>query len=161
MSPGASIPLHDHPGMSVVSRVLYGSMSVKAYDLVDVDAAGASASRVATPTGSTATRLEARMCTDAVVAAPFTTDLSPDHGNLHEFVAGAERGCAIFDILTPPYDERAGRDCTYYRVVPGIDERETAPGSSKIGQVLTLEVVSPTFEVHSEPYCGPRLQRYV
>lgn len=32
--PGASIPLHDHPSMVVVSRVLYGELKVKSYSVV-------------------------------------------------------------------------------------------------------------------------------
>mmetsp|Transcript_38183 Transcript_38183/g.91404 ORF Transcript_38183/g.91404 Transcript_38183/m.91404 type:complete len:310 (-) Transcript_38183:125-1054(-) len=33
--PGSKIPLHDHPDMVVVSRVLYGDFRVESYDLID------------------------------------------------------------------------------------------------------------------------------
>lgn len=148
--------------MSVVSRVLYGSLHVRAFDLLDTR--GQPMAHTSTTGVADATR-QARLCTDAVLAAPHTTDLAPDHGNLHEFVAGGERGCAIFDILTPPYDERAGRDCTYYRVAPepqaGANGDADGKRAIKLGQVVTLEAFDPVFEVRSEPYHGPRLQRYV
>eukprot|EP01138_Halocafeteria_seosinensis_P011286 gb/GECG01011528.1/.p1 GENE.gb/GECG01011528.1/~~gb/GECG01011528.1/.p1 ORF type:complete len:327 (+),score=34.90 gb/GECG01011528.1/:1-981(+) len=33
LPPGTSLPLHDHPGMCVVSKVLYGSLHLRTYDL--------------------------------------------------------------------------------------------------------------------------------
>ncbi|KAG7400701.1 hypothetical protein PHYBOEH_004748 [Phytophthora boehmeriae] len=148
LPPGVSIPLHDHPGMSVISRLLYGSLHIKACDLVPNKGAS---------TGNNSQYL-ARLRVDEVVTAPVTVELLPERHNLHELTGGADIGCAFFDIITPPYDANEGRDCTYYRVVGTSDKHEQQSGD----KLLVLESYNPTdFDVTPEHYHGPRLQRYV
>ena len=42
--PNTEIPLHDHPDMVVISRVLYGELRVRSYDVLSSDAADTSSS---------------------------------------------------------------------------------------------------------------------
>ncbi|KAK3440385.1 hypothetical protein EUGRSUZ_B00664 [Eucalyptus grandis] len=100
----AVIPLHDHPAMTVFSKVLYGSLHVKAYDWVEP-------ARVLNKRGPV--RLS-KLAVDNVLTAPCPTSvLYPNTGgNLHCFTAITP--CAMLDILSPPYSEDAGRRCTYY-----------------------------------------------
>ncbi|TKY73256.1 Plant cysteine oxidase 3 [Spatholobus suberectus] len=106
------IPLHDHPGMTVFSKLLYGSLHVKAYDWVEppciVENKGPGYAQV---------RL-AKLAVDKVLNAPCETSvLYPKHGgNLHCFTAVTP--CAMLDVLTPPYREDEGRKCTYYHDYP-------------------------------------------
>ncbi|CAN1180401.1 Plant cysteine oxidase 3 [Linum perenne] len=106
------IPLHDHPGMTVFSKVLYGSLHVKAYDWVEPACISQSKEL-----GLSSARL-AKFTVDKVLTAPCGTSvLYPNAGgNLHSFTALTP--CAVLDILTPSYDESDGRKCTYYHDYP-------------------------------------------
>ncbi|MBA0768908.1 hypothetical protein Gotri_017682 [Gossypium trilobum] len=102
------IPLHDHPGMTVFSKVLYGSMHVKAYDWVEP-----SCIKESQEPGCPQVRL-ARLAADKVLTAPCGTSIlyPKTGGNLHCFTAVTP--CAVLDVLAPPYREDLGRKCTYY-----------------------------------------------
>ncbi|WCJ22039.1 hypothetical protein M5689_004145 [Euphorbia peplus] len=106
------IPLHDHPGMTVFSKVLYGSLHVKAYDWVEPTRI-----RESIGSGSPPVKL-AKLSVDKVLTAPCGTSVlyPKSGGNIHSFTAVTP--CAVLDILTPSYKEDAGRKCTYYHDYP-------------------------------------------
>lgn len=113
--PHARIPLHDHPGMCVLSRILYGEVQRTSLDLPSQPR-----SRW-WPWRQPGRRLAQREI--QYLQAPACTMLYPERGNLHEFVAGPT-GAAILDVLVPPYDED-DRDCSYFECV----DHETDPSS--------------------------------
>lgn len=100
--PGSSIPLHDHIGMTVVSRVLWGSLEIHSFDVI---------TNIPVPEGISG--VVAKRRPDDLVAAGETRWLTPEAGNLHSFTA--KEWTAVFDVLVPPYDENAGRACSFYR----------------------------------------------
>ena len=93
LAPGAKIPLHDHPGMTVLSRVVCGSLQVTSFD---VGADG-----------------KARRSSSIMTSADGPAALFPCQDNVHEFRAGADGAC-VLDVIVPPYDEDAGRACHYF-----------------------------------------------
>lgn len=113
----AVIPLHNHPGMTVFSKILLGSMHIKSYDWVKPQAGGGRQS-TRTPEGARLAKLK----TDAMFdASSETVVLYPEEGgNLHRFTATTP--CAVLDVMGPPYCHEQGRDCSYYRAV-GSDEQ--------------------------------------
>jgi plant cysteine oxidase len=147
--PHARIPLHDHPGMCVISRVLYGEVQRRSLDLpsnVIVKTAttpetrrrayfrtlrqtnpssynrnDSSTSSCADPASDAASSSVLLKIPVETIVAPYCTVLYPHVGNLHEFIAGPN-GAAVLDVLLPPYDADHHRDCTFYDIVEDDDE---------------------------------------
>lgn len=141
-APNAKIPLHNHPDMSVLSRVLYGSIRAKSYDIIDLSAETKMNQVHEGPHGFTDRLLQYPMrllgklhrteassdnsiyCIEneeVEISAPQITTLYPKKGNLHEFTAG-EKGACVLDVLIPPYDSESDRDCTYFKKCDLIDD---------------------------------------
>lgn len=160
---GASIPLHDHPGMSVLSKLLYGSLRVTSYDLGQLSPdAAASADVTSRKLGGPllgrrrgARRMRCAPPRTSVVSAPAPAmRLDAVRGNLHEFLALADT--AVFDVLLPPYSDAAGRPCHYYAPARGGAGGEGAGEGA--GALVDLEEVPwpDSLVVDSAPYRGPK-----
>lgn len=110
---GEEIALHDHPGMTVITKVLHGQLRMETYEWLD------SARGVARDCGAR----EIDQTSD-----PLCFDAEP--GTLHRITALTD--CSFVDLFSPWYDHK--RPCTYYRIA-GAEEAgvilqrtgETAP----------------------------------
>ncbi|RRT34350.1 hypothetical protein B296_00056488, partial [Ensete ventricosum] len=107
----AVIPLHNHPGMTVFSKLLFGSMHIRSYDWAD------SSKQIRSSNGELDGPCLAKLNTDSVMNAPCETSIlyPAAGGNMHCFTAVTS--CAVLDVLRPPYSGPEGRDCKYYTEV--------------------------------------------
>mmetsp|Transcript_4557 Transcript_4557/g.13786 ORF Transcript_4557/g.13786 Transcript_4557/m.13786 type:complete len:264 (+) Transcript_4557:135-926(+) len=101
MPPNTKIPLHDHPGMTVFTKVLWGELEVQAYDI--------------NRKTSDRQRLIARKYPIDVTKDGKVRLLTAKDGNVHSFYA--RKWTAVFDLSVPPYDPYNGRPCNYYQEV--------------------------------------------
>ncbi|KAJ0085451.1 hypothetical protein Patl1_08563 [Pistacia atlantica] len=132
---GVTFPLHDHPGMTVLSKILYGSLYIKAYDWVKVDKSSCRINGLA----------------GAVVDGMFNAPCEPSilfprsGGNIHSLTALTP--CAILDVLSPPYSEEMGRPSTYFSDFP----IPSLPGYA----ILEEKDMPQDLVVAGAPYLGP------
>ncbi|XP_042358132.1 2-aminoethanethiol (cysteamine) dioxygenase b [Plectropomus leopardus] len=149
---GASIPLHDHPGMHGVLKVMYGKVRISCFDRLERPTGGTQAAPPLPPAQLSALRRSLHRSTDEYTEESGPCVLSPDRDNLHQIDA-VDGPTAFMDILAPPYDPEDGRDCHYYKVLP---EAEVTNTEQK--EVWLMEISQPPdFWCGGEPYPGPEV----
>lgn len=95
---GKMIPLHDHPKMHVLLKVLWGNLHLTSYDWAE----------------EFPYEGIVRQTQNGVYDGSSETFLiTPKNNNIHQIQA--EEDCAFLDVLSPAYSEDAGRPCHYYR----------------------------------------------
>ncbi|XP_068610735.1 2-aminoethanethiol dioxygenase-like [Brachionichthys hirsutus] len=166
MTSGASMPLHDHPGMNGMLKVLYGKVRISSYDQLEENLSTPPQFKppLAPPQTSFLRRSVLRSVAEySEHCGPCL--LTPVQDNFHQ-IAAVEGPAAFLDILAPPYDPDDGRDCHYYRVLQIAAEEGGAGGKSikehqgekkeKTAVTWLLEVPQPEdFWCGGEPYPGP------
>lgn len=159
----AVIPLHNHPGMTVFSKLLLGTVHIKSYDLIEQPADSDGSSQ------SSASSLKlARLKANGVFTAPCDTSVlyPTTGGNIHQFTAITP--CAILDVLGPPYSAEDGRDCTYYKdfpfaPLPNGDEPAAAGQAAAeddgdaLGWLEEIEAMPEESEMDGIEYLGPQI----
>ncbi|KAH9626764.1 hypothetical protein KSS87_022078 [Heliosperma pusillum] len=100
----AVIPLHNHPEMTVFSKLLLGTMHIKAYDWAD--SGDVHPEHHESPSSLRLARSKA----DSVFTAPCNTSVlyPTSGGNIHAFTAITP--CVVLDVIGPPYSKTDGRD---------------------------------------------------
>ncbi|KAF7645543.1 hypothetical protein LDENG_00202620 [Lucifuga dentata] len=149
---GASIPLHDHPGMHGMLKVLYGKARISCYDRLELPAGGLPAAQRG------ALRRSVLRSTGEYTEDSGPCVLSPDRDNLHQIDA-VDGPTAFMDILAPPYDPEDGRDCHYYRALTDAAVRSAEDREREQEEVWLMEISQPPeFWCGAEPYPGPEVR---
>ena len=154
---GYSIPLHDHPGMHGILKVMYGQIRIRSYSHVDRNGQNppavpkfAGISSQPSTESLTPTELASEGVHDSESGAIL---LTPEIGNIHAIEA-VDGPAAFLDVLSPPYDP-PDRDCQYYHELPVNDG---ASAQSRDIRWL-LHIPQPSeFHCELENYPGPNIR---
>nr|KYP39645.1 2-aminoethanethiol dioxygenase [Cajanus cajan] len=159
LPPSGVIPLHNHPGMTVFSKLLFGTMHIKSYDWV-VDLPPESPTTIK-PSESLPEMRLAKVKVDADFTAPCNPSIlyPEDGGNLHCFTAVT--ACAVLDVLGPPYSDPEGRHCTYYHNFPfsnfSVDGISIPEEEKSAYEWLQERDELEDLEVNGKMYNGPKI----
>ncbi|KAL3629339.1 hypothetical protein CASFOL_026561 [Castilleja foliolosa] len=166
LPPTSVIPLHNHPGMTVFSKLLFGNMHIKSCDWSnEVDK---STDCTITKAGDPKSRPDGLHLAKIKVDSDFTSDsktsiLYPsDGGNMHRFTA--KTACAVLDVLGPPYCDTEGRHCQYYYEFPFATfpdkNASVVAAEEREGYVWLKEREKPKdLCVVGVPYNGPKITK--
>lgn len=131
------IPLHDHPHMFGLIKVLDGQGHLNAYNI------------------QFEKNPNELICTKHVStninSQSDTAVIYPNKSNIHEIYASQSEHCAFLDILSPPYSNE--NDCTCYIATP-IDSSTTESNENKY---ILKRIYDDEYYTESLQYTGPTI----
>lgn len=148
LKPGLVLPLHDHPGMHGLIKVIHGKVKITSYSL-NTDSTEIFKNENSQVLSESMNTLIAEKTSEITVdSSNACSILYPEHRNIHQ-VECLNGPAAFMDILSPPYDtlneQGEMRKCNYYRVLS-----EVAPNLFKL-----QKTESPSsFWTDSAPFIG-------
>ncbi|XP_046359971.2 2-aminoethanethiol dioxygenase-like [Haliotis rufescens] len=109
IKPSGRIPLHDHPGMFGLCKVIHGSVHLRSFS--EVEEQGIQDTCFQSRENHSVLK-SVRLHQDMIVtSSDDCCFLTPREGNFHEILP-VQGMAAFLDVLAPPYNP--GRDCHYY-----------------------------------------------
>ena len=171
---GSRIPLHNHPNMHGLLKIVYGTVDIKEYTKWQPDVVN----DIEFPAllQENPHFYEKGFCfpVDKEVHAKVESSydaimLTPDRNNYHEIHSVGQGPAAFFDILAPPYlrpSQQTGdlesmqdepRDCYFYTE---HFFKPSPSASTNSSNFLWLRMIKcpADYDSDSEPYLGPPLQ---
>jgi cysteamine dioxygenase len=154
---GHKIPLHNHPDMFGVVKVLKGSIAVKSFTPLPIEGQYVLPRDIVEAVRSMASdqNLMPAICNGSQTLtsdSPIDTSLvSPSESNLHE-ISAVGGDASFLDILSPPYDDE--RDCLYYEQIGTVYDITL---SKEVTWLREIES-PPEFWTSSVPYRGPPVE---
>ena len=151
---GSKIPLHDHPGMFGICRVIHGVGQVKSYSKHTYQNIPDFISQSLTDYQKHNSITVKQQTKSYVTPNDPPCILTPENGNYHEIKA-VDGPMAFLDILSPPYDFEDGRECHYYREID-MSKTEHSSHDEHMDCVYLVDAGQPNdFWCDSRPYTGP------
>ncbi|XP_013383160.1 2-aminoethanethiol dioxygenase [Lingula anatina] len=156
---GASLPLHDHPDMHGLIKVIHGQGKIKSFTSVpkeDIPFPKEMELNSSVKPWHRDRIIPVKLHSDTVVDSDSVCELGPEEGNLH-YIEAVNGPMAFVDILSPPYDHDTGaRVCHYYKEL-NIEKDVTGSGIQN-DICWLLEIPQPSdYWTASAKYKGPRI----
>lgn len=150
---GVKLPLHDHPGMHGILKVIFGTVSIQSYNVVPLN------NTAYNDIEESEHMLAEKLPITTISQSDKACTLTPSERNLHE-ICSIDGPAAFLDILAPPYETEPlnvtnlkDRSCHYFEEVPLITQ---IYGENV--KKLRVTPSPPEFWSDSAPYKGPELR---
>ncbi|CAH0555495.1 unnamed protein product [Brassicogethes aeneus] len=129
LRPGMKLPLHDHPEMFGLIKVISGKIKVRSFSMVQNETGGSKGFFKKTFFKDSVLKsnvVVVEKCDDIILDKNSESCiLEPDIKNLHE-IESVDGPAAFIDILSPPYDTEiplvGPRKCNYYSTLSQVSQ---------------------------------------